>query len=162
MPFDSLSRWQKRKETFKEFQIPYNRHLLLSGKVQVPGQGRWTEQLLHLQDLNFNHIYTTIPRWSPVEGFPQVCCSCSRPTDGTPAPPPPPSSSRSAYCLRWTKLHFCLFLRRGHQQTPWGEQNDVLFLTIILIGTLLISKVIEAQHLSKNIQYVAVESSSNY
>ena len=120
--FDSFSRWQKRKETFKEFQIPYNRHLLLSGKVQVPGQGRWTEQLLHLQDLNFNHIYTTIPRWSPVEGFPQVCCSCSRPTDGTPAPPPPPSSSRSAYCLRWTKLHFCLFLRRGHQQALWGEQ----------------------------------------
>ena len=108
--------------------------------------------------VNFNHIYSTIPRWSPVEGFPQVCCSCSRPTDGTPAPPLPPSSSRSAYYLRWTKLHFCLFHRRGHQQTPWGEQNDVLFLTTILIGTLLISKVIEAQHLSKNIQYVAVES----
>ena len=46
---------------------------------------------------------------------------------------------------------FCLFLRQGHQQALWGEQNDVLSLTTILIGTLLISKVIEAQHLSKNI-----------
>ena len=98
-----------KNETLKKSENPYFRHLLLSGKVQVPGQGGWPKQLLHLQDVNFNHIYSNIPRWSPVEGFPEVRCSCSRPTDGTLAPPPPPSSSRSAYYLRWTKLHFLSF-----------------------------------------------------
>ena len=53
---------KKGKKPLNKSQNPYDRYLLLSGKVQVPGQGRWTEQLLHLQDVNFNHIYSNIPR----------------------------------------------------------------------------------------------------
>ena len=49
---------------------------------------------------------------------------------------------------------FCLFLRRGHQQALWTKWCP------FLDNHLLISKVIEGQHLSKNILYVAVNLES--